>query len=596
MRAVTGIVALGIGLMLPGVARADAVVTLCSEDTQGGAGTNLAAALAVGGRITFACGSGAVLLVNSFYRIDQWTEIAGEGKVTLDFRGPTAGFYGDTTEYSQHVPASGSLVLSGLTLTNANATATDLGYPSIVSGYLNLTVQSSTFISSHFPVGLVGQSVLVSDSTFSGGDGSALTVAYAPGCQLEIRRSQFISNSGELGSALRTYCDATIDRSTFSSNSATSSGGAIYLGHAYYGNALLAPEGASQTVSIRTTTFEANSAQAGGGAIAVQAGPVARSLSIRFSRFVKNTASSGGAIELGVPASLPGPPGVSDIVLDVFGGSLVNNSAQVAGGAVDVAAAAAVRATRAIVADNQAQQTGGGMHFGQALSGVASVLGNSLFVRNEAPTGAALSAADVTIVSSTLADNAGGAALGYREGAGKIVLQGSLVVNNAGGNCDSKLSVQGLVDGGENIQYPGQACGPSIQSVNPRLDNMYLPVWNSPAMRAGDALACASPPVNGVDLFGQLRQAPCAIGALEGDLRRPADVGGINFKPPPNPGSIGSGEPGCGCNTTGNGNPASRFVLTTIMLMIARRTLRRGLQRRETVASTRASRFRSIAK
>lgn len=524
--------------LAPILAWADAVVTLCADDAQAGPGTNLAAALATGGRITFQCGPGAVIVVNGSYEITKLTQLVGEGKVTLDFRGSSSGFWGNTDEYwTQHVPASGSLVLDGLTLTNANATATPIlgggtQYTAVVAGYLNLIVQSSTIVSSHNPIGLLGQTVSISDSVFQGNDRGALDVAYAPGCRVTIRRTQFTGNTGELGAALRTYCDATIERSTFSSNAASGRGGAIYLGHPFFGNTFLPPEAASQTVSIRTTTFDGNSAQGGGGAVAVQSGPAARALSVRFSRFVKNTAAAGGAIDLGVPADLSGPPGVTDIVLDVFGGSFTKNSAQTTGGAVDVAGHAAVRLTRVIASDNQARQSGGAVQLGQAVSGQASVLGDSLFVRNSAPTGAALTAAGVGIVSCTFADSTGGPALSYlASGAGPVALKGSLVSNNGGGNCDANLLAQGGVDAGKNLQFPGQSCGASIPTADPQLDSMYLPIWNSPAMRAGDAAACAAAPVNGVDLFGQVRQPPCAIGALEGDLRRPAEVGGIAIAP-----------------------------------------------------------------
>jgi MYXO-CTERM domain-containing protein len=584
MRPTLALLALALAGLVPPVARADAVVTLCNDDTQAGPGTNLAAALAAGGRITFQCGTAATLIVNGKYQISGPTEIAGEGNVTLDFRGRDSGFFGDTAQFwTQHIPASGRLTLSGLSLTNASATPTttvggSVIYPAIVSGYLNLAVQSSSFVSSHAPIGLIGQGVLIVDSVFTGNDGSAVTVAYAPGCQVTIRRTQFSGNTGQLGAALRTYCDALVERCSFSSNAAGGPGGAIYLGHAYYGNTLLPLEAAAQSVRIRTSTFDGNRSQGGGGAVAVQAGPATRTLGIRFSRFVNNAAASGGAIDLGVPASIPGPPGVTDIALDVFGGSFAKNSAQAKGGAVDVAGKASVHLTRVILADNRAQESGGAVQLGEPVAGQDSLFGDSLFVRNGAPAGAALAAAAVGIVSCTFADNTGGPALGgLPAGAGPVRLKGSIVSSNAGGNCDPDLSAQGNLDSGKNLQFPGQSCGPSIPTADPQLDGMYLPVWNSPAMRAGDPVSCAAAPVNGVDLFAQVRLPPCAIGALEGDLRRPADVGGVAITPPTPPGNGGTstgGGKGCGCSAGSDGDVGGPFLLLLGLAAWARRRAR----------------------
>ena len=78
------VIALGLALAFPTTAaHADAVVTLCNSGNQTGAGTNLVSALATGGRITFACGSSATILMSCQHQIVANTEIDGGGTVTL---------------------------------------------------------------------------------------------------------------------------------------------------------------------------------------------------------------------------------------------------------------------------------------------------------------------------------------------------------------------------------------------------------------------------------------------------------------------------------------------------------------------------------
>lgn len=65
----------GLALIAAGVVRADAVVTLCSTDTQAGGGVNMRDAIAGGGKITFACPAGAVIRVTQRHNLDNVTEI-----------------------------------------------------------------------------------------------------------------------------------------------------------------------------------------------------------------------------------------------------------------------------------------------------------------------------------------------------------------------------------------------------------------------------------------------------------------------------------------------------------------------------------------
>jgi len=59
------------------------VVDRCGSDTEAG-GTNLAAALAQGGPITFSCASGATIRVTTPIDLTRSVDIDGGGRVTLD--------------------------------------------------------------------------------------------------------------------------------------------------------------------------------------------------------------------------------------------------------------------------------------------------------------------------------------------------------------------------------------------------------------------------------------------------------------------------------------------------------------------------------
>src|SRR4029450_8618548 len=93
-------------LLGPRFAHADATVTLCSSDTQSGAGTNLTSALAPGGRITVSCGGAATINVNCRHSLSANTDIDGGGNVTLQGNPGTPGCGGLSSAYTMFENAS----------------------------------------------------------------------------------------------------------------------------------------------------------------------------------------------------------------------------------------------------------------------------------------------------------------------------------------------------------------------------------------------------------------------------------------------------------------------------------------------------------
>ncbi|MCA9905657.1 MAG: hypothetical protein KC547_17500, partial [Anaerolineae bacterium] len=70
--------------------------------------------------------------------------------------------------------------------------------------------------------------------------------------------------------------------------------------------------------------------------------------------------------------------------------------------------------------------------------------------------------------------------------------------------------------------FPDTSCGASIIVAYPWLDGRYAPYDWSPARFGGDDDVCASPPISGIDLFGERRAqaGSCSIGAVEQSVDR----------------------------------------------------------------------------
>ena len=194
-------IALGFALVvLTTAAQADATVTLCNSDDQTGAGTNLSSAISVGGRIVFACGSGATILMNCHHEIIANTEIDGGGTVTLQDNpsGPGCASSLGSIHYAlfHDKPAQAfSFQLTGLHIVGVKPpppAPISLLKGQLVSGNLVLTATNSTITGWTSPIGLSQGLAVLDNSTFSDNDG---TVVGAP--NLSIRnKSVFANNEG----------------------------------------------------------------------------------------------------------------------------------------------------------------------------------------------------------------------------------------------------------------------------------------------------------------------------------------------------------------------------------------------------------------
>jgi len=172
--------------------------------------------------------------------------------------------------------------------TFANCTAMDRGGGVFIKDSLSAKTKSGTSLllsvqGSRF-IGCNCRSTFMSH-------GGSLSVLYENQIQICINKSYFMSNYADFGGAMDIFpeksqgaCWVTIERSTFSDNTASVQGGAISM------------SGNSQSVlTLQTVTMENNRAEYVGGAVNVNS---SFALNVHQSRFTNNTASSfsGGAI------------------------------------------------------------------------------------------------------------------------------------------------------------------------------------------------------------------------------------------------------------------------------------------------------------
>jgi predicted outer membrane repeat protein len=527
MRRLLDLAVISIFVIGAGAAHGQTVVTACQRDDQQNAGMNLATAIAAGGRITFQCGR-ATILITHRHAITRDTEIDGGNLVTLDAQ-DAAGMFGGTTGVT--------LRLKDLNLTRArDPLPVVIGRGGVVLGALRVEIVRSNISSSLMPIFLAaGGSVHIEGSTLSDnrngvitasnidvrdshvinnqGDGIVLNPR-GPTCQLNVTDSEFSNNTtNDNGGALRIGllagdtangvigCFATVERSSFTSNSARN-GGAIFI----------EPSSLSDRwhLNLKTVKFTLNRASSAGGAIGIGPGFRGTDLSVKRLTFEQNQARQGGGVHLGAISSFSG-----DAVL------FSRNTALEGGGGIFAAVSAEIQLTRGIFVGNDGGPRGGAVLRDEPRDvppGISD-FANSLFARNRASKGAAFLGKGAKFINSTVVQNIGEAL--SMPGDGPIVppllhFKNSIISDNSGGNCESHI----VFDDGHNLQFPDARCGATIPVADPFLDAMFVPIPGSPAPGHGDNPTCLRPPIFSTDVYGQRRPQGdvCTIGAVEGDI------------------------------------------------------------------------------
>lgn len=522
------------------VAHAGGTVTACAKDVQLGAGLDLATALAGGGTVTFACKAGTTIAVTRTHAVAGIVVVDGGKAVTLKADSYRAMFLvnGDLTlrrmELRQPYIALGSTSPDprGIAVGPGALTLFDVQVRGSVNPFAveTITIDRSLFEDNNAYVLVSAGVAVITNSDFVNNAGATVlrdnrpagsgrtTVADIADShfrdnasaiwwkgKLRVHRSSFDrhKNGGRSGGAIRVLGNAVVERSSFADNIAKE-GGAVWLD--------------GGTLVVRRGTFQRNFAANDGGAIGV--GELAPgSVIAQYSTFTENRAMRGGAIKLalaapGVPALQGGP--------NTFG----RNTAR-EGGAI-YSELGRVQLTRAMFLDNGASVEGGAIFGSRRGMTQATVLANSLVVRNNAPDGAAVSGSAISLLSTSIVDNRGGVAIVQKPlshfadtGAqGTLELRNALISGNTGGNCGALPPGQSLLHNGHNLQYPGNGCSAAIATGDPMLGAYYAPNFGSPAYAAGDNDLCVAAPVSSRDVYGATRPqgATCAVGAVEGHL------------------------------------------------------------------------------
>jgi predicted outer membrane repeat protein len=513
--------------MLPVAARADAKVTLCHQDDEGGPGApNLETALQTGGRITFDCGGQATIRITKTHVIQRSMDIDGADNITLDAEGRQLTIF-------QVVSNGLSLSLSHLALRRAQLPGILSGGPALLSrasvistppldpfvpiikdfshGSALVTLQSLDISENETPI-VIGNSdadviLRVRNTQFRANAGYAVFVVGSA----EVDHSSFVANETALG--IGNGGAATVSFCKFSANKTNgvklAPAGTLNLDHSeFHGNTGTSGsgifiDGNANSADLRSVVFNGNIATGNGGAVAITQGAVR--VKMAYIDFVGNSAARGGAIDADHTAANS---------LTIAAARFEGNHANSQGGAL-YSGLGKVLLAGSIFKGNSAA-------VGSAIFALASepfVVANTLVVKNTG-TGAAIEGAQLDLRNVTIAENQGG---GIRPGylalspttlAG-IALQNTVVSRNLPFNCGGYSDL--IVFKSQNIQFPADPACHGVPAAEPLLDPIFAPLPGSPAYGMGDLKTCMDSPVDGRDLFFQQRGVggACSIGALE---------------------------------------------------------------------------------
>lgn len=477
----------------------------------------LTAALAGGGNVTFRCGfKPVVITVTSQKDIKANTSIDGGNLVTLSGGGTHRIFNiadGVTFITKNLAIANGFTADQGAAINNAirgrvivdnckfdnnrSSKSGEFGGGAIFSGPMGtLTVDKSTFTRNKASLGgairILNSNSTITNSTFTGnhavdptiGDGGAIYIDGANGDngKIILGKSTFTNNSAtSYGGALfnHTYNSnqTTIDGSTFTGNrvggSSNGQGGAIWSGGAAapIGGIWRTPNN-NTTFSVRNTLLSGNTASQQGGGIWLGNHPAGISIATTTISHNTATSSNGGGVVLGDNGKL-------SVTNSTIAGNKVIGPYSLGGGLMIASGQTLI--TNSTIAGNYASWQGGGIVNG-----------------NNAP---------VTLANTIIASNK---------------------ANNGGNNWNitHNCFLVPMINGGNNLQFPAPIagdinCTAGIRTTNPKLGSLGRNGGSTPTK----ALLQGSPAINAAnpsrcpltDQRGTKRPQgrTCDIGAFE---------------------------------------------------------------------------------
>ena len=447
----------------------------------------LAAAIAGGGVVVFACGAAPVTIaVTSTLNVTSDTVLDGGGRVTLDGGGTTR-ILAVPSSFELGTP---TLTVQRLTLTRGSSAAvggddTERGGGAIWVRGGSLRVASCTFSENHRPAS--GQDV-AGGAIYSVGVGSVAIAA-------STFQGNGASNGGAIGAL---FADLAIDGTLIANNTASGSGG--NPGNGGNGGGIYL-DGNDQDVSLCGSTLADNTANAFGGGFFRVSNNGNGPMRIERSSVLRNVIPDQAT-------SMAGGMYLQGVQIEMRDTTIAWNQARSAGGLFLGPSGTTFDATNVTIAENTALSSLAG---GVAISsGVTGAIRNATIARNAAPGPVAFA--------------------GATTGGGSIALSNSIVDGNEAGNGYNPIScLTPFGEGGGNLQWPvtragggsdvpGALCSPSVLVADAELgalqDNggptlTIRPAAGSPA--AGRGSNCPA-----TDQRGVARDPDaCTAGALE---------------------------------------------------------------------------------
>jgi hypothetical protein len=523
-------------------ATAGGTVTVCGSDDAAG-GVNLAQALATGGHVDFSC-SGQITLTRTYVLNADYT-IDGGNKVVLR-AAPGGMFIGGARAARvtlRNIKMRGASAVHSGALFDGPATALELAHVNVedaaqpdgryhgrASDFLLRAAEIGADHSNFFRnqgIVLWTPKLRLNDCKFANNTGAPFRslntgTAYVGKStfvrngsghwngDIEVNDSTFLTNGDmtTFGGALSLRGKVGIANSEFAYN-VGGNGGAIWLHDG--------------SLNITGSQFHDNIASHRGGAIAVARATSAARITLRHVTFKLNSASLGGAIHLENEG--PRSPGIDGHAVSFFA-----NRAHDKGGGIN-AFDAGIRLARAFFVDNEAGNFGAAVTVRQT-HGRRFECANCVIARNRAPAGGAFWGNGATFVSSTILGNGNDQIAAPKTAllpvfdlhppdvSAPISFRNTLLMGNLSGACAEETSYGPYLDLGNNLQFPFGDCGATIPTDFAWLGAHLVPYPWSPALLAGDATVCASPPVDGKDVYGVRRPLAtrCTIGAVEGNV------------------------------------------------------------------------------
>lgn len=503
----------------------------------------LTAALAGGGTVTFNCGVAKTFTFTSEKVITQDTVIQGGNTVIFDGGSGTRLF---------RVTAPARLTLNDLRLQN--------GLNSVGCGGAIYNLGTVIILNSLFEKNIAADgggaictapfgapSVQITNSTFLSNEAAQTgDIAGYGGAiflnstgTLTVTGAVFRENKAQFGGALAILPGATamirdkmVGSETFSQNSATHSGGAIYnLGSLNLYDTRIGNNSIASNITVNGY---------GGGVASLGA------LTIHNSLFYFNQGLTGGGLYLagGLDSSAAhlqqvkiesnrakysgGGVFADNTTLTITNTTFTNNEAGGSGGGLACAQCARLRLSNSSFITNKAAYGGGLYVSAAAVSGYARVesvtfSGNQSFTSRG---GAVYNQGNLDLYFSTLAYNGNGV---HSVSGANTRLRSSVLYNPGYTNCGSEGTVQYSNDGANHIS--DDSCGPQfVAKGDPQLGPLqyelqqqywstafHLPLAGSPLINTGPG-NCPER-----DQRGRLRPDACDIGAVEfGGLLPPA--------------------------------------------------------------------------